>query len=61
VSKLTHAEAGYHRGPGETGSHCGICRHFRRGVVLHCEIVEDPIRSQDGCDKFEQRPGTARL
>ena len=53
--KESHAEAGYHRGHGATGSHCSICRHYISGDPPHCRIVVDPIRPDDGCNRFQPR------
>jgi hypothetical protein len=57
--KATHAQAGYHEGHGENGSHCSICRHYI-AEGPHCTKVVDPIEPDDGCAKyFEPRIGNA--
>ena len=55
MSKISHAEAGYHEGYGKDGRHCSICRFFEVGSPVSCQKVVDPIRAGDGCDLFQKR------
>ena len=55
AEKHTHAQAGYHKGHGPSGSHCSICVHYIRDVPPHCRLVRAPIRPDDGCGLFEKR------
>lgn len=53
-SKLEHGEV--HYGKGMPRAHCSICKHYvpppNRDDKPHCDIVVDPIRPSDWCDRF---------
>lgn len=59
--KLTHEQAGYHKGPGKTGTHCSICHHFILAAPPDCEIVQPPIGPNDGCNYFMARSGKPQV
>jgi S-adenosylmethionine decarboxylase len=62
MSKVSHADAGYHEGYGKNGHHCAICKFFEVGKPVGCQKVADPIRAGDGCDLFQKRgAGVAAL
>lgn len=59
--RRTHAQAGYHAGPGPNGSHCSVCANFIIASPPDCERVLQPIRPNDGCRLFVARVGIAKV
>lgn len=50
--KLSHDEVGYEH-PARGPHHCSQCEHYQRpNRGWRCEIVQDPIRPEDWCEKF---------
>lgn len=60
--KLTHGEVKYEHPAKKAEQRCRLCRHFipERGEEdkskPRCEIVRQPIRAGDWCERFERKP-----
>jgi hypothetical protein len=53
AGKLSDEVAGYHKGPGAHGHHCGICELF--SAPHGCTVVTR-ANADDGCDFFVRNP-----
>jgi len=55
MAKLSHKEVEYEHPAKMPPNNCAHCMHsFRRNRNMHCEIVVDPIRPEDWCNKYER-------